>query len=68
VRETDDPHYQKMKVYKEVPVWWYVAILIGTFGLALGMAYAADSGLPWWGLIVALLFAFLFIPVVGTVG
>ncbi|KAI0089664.1 OPT oligopeptide transporter [Irpex rosettiformis] len=65
-KEPDDPHYQKMKVYKEVPIWWYLAILLGTFGLALGMAYAADSGLPWWGLIVALIFATLFIPVVGT--
>ncbi len=56
-----------MKVYKEVPIWWYLLILLGTFGLALGMAYAADSGLPWWGLIVSLIFATLFIPVVGTV-
>ncbi|KAI0797406.1 OPT oligopeptide transporter [Irpex lacteus] len=65
-KDPDDPHYQKMKVYKEVPIWWYLLILLGTFGLALGMAYAADSGLPWWGLIVSLIFATLFIPVVGT--
>lgn len=65
-KETDDPHYQRMKVYKEVPIWWYLTILAGTSALAIGMAYAAKSGLPWWGFIVALILAAVFIPVIGT--
>lgn len=74
-----------MKIYKEMSDWWYLAVLIGTLGMAIGTSYAADSGLPWWGVIgqsplkvwiyrshklpcatVALLFAWFFIPIIGT--
>ncbi|KAH9889084.1 OPT oligopeptide transporter [Cubamyces lactineus] len=64
--ECDDVHYQKMKVYKEVPLWWFGAIFIVTFALGLGLCYAADSGLPWWGFIVALIFTTVFIPILGS--
>ncbi|KAI0653830.1 oligopeptide transporter [Cubamyces menziesii] len=64
--ECDDVHYQKMKVYKEVPLWWFGAIFVVTFGLGLGLCYAADSGLPWWGFIVALIFTTVFIPILGS--
>ncbi|EIN08007.1 OPT oligopeptide transporter [Punctularia strigosozonata HHB-11173 SS5] len=64
--ECDDPHYQKMKVYKEVPWYWYVAIFVATIAMALATSYTAHSGLPWWGLFVALIFATAFVPVIGT--
>ncbi|KAF5348950.1 hypothetical protein D9758_014208 [Tetrapyrgos nigripes] len=57
--EVDDPHYQ-------VPTWWYIGVFIVCVGLAIGTAYGASSGLPWWGVIVALIFAFIFVPVIGT--
>lgn len=47
--------------------WWYFAIFVATTGIALGTTYAAKSGLPWWALFVALLFAWLFVPIIGTV-
>ncbi|KAH9913437.1 OPT oligopeptide transporter [Fomitopsis serialis] len=53
--ECQDVHYQKMKVYKEAPS-----------GVGLGLCYAADSGLPWWGFIVALIFSAAFVPILGT--
>ncbi|KAF7799677.1 hypothetical protein EIP86_010917 [Pleurotus ostreatoroseus] len=65
-KEPDDPHYHKMKVYREVPVWWYLFVFVGTVAMAIATAYAAKSGLPWWGLIVALIFAAALVPVVGT--
>ena len=65
-KECDDAHYQKMKVYKEVPLWWFGAIFVLTFALGLGLAYAAKSGLPWWGFIVALIFSTAFVPILGT--
>lgn len=55
------------QVYKELNNWWYFAIFIATAGLAIGTSYAAESGLPWWALIVALIFAWMFIPIIGTV-
>jgi phosphate/sulfate permease len=35
--------------------------------MAIATTYAAKSGLPWWGTIVALIFAWLFVPIIGTV-
>ncbi|KAI0691079.1 OPT oligopeptide transporter [Cerioporus squamosus] len=65
-KECEDVHYQKMKVYKEVPFWWFGIIFVITFALGLGLLYAAKSGLPWWGFIVALIFSTAFVPVLGT--
>ncbi|KAF8801508.1 oligopeptide transporter [Phlegmacium glaucopus] len=62
----DDLHYQKMKIYSEISNWWYLAIFVGTTAMALATTYAAKSGLPWWGLFVALLFSWMFIPIIGT--
>ena len=42
-------------------------MFVGTAAMAIATAYAAKSGLPWWGLIVALIFAAALVPVVGTV-
>ncbi|KAH9915092.1 OPT oligopeptide transporter [Fomitopsis serialis] len=64
--ECQDVHYQKMKVYKEAPLWWFGALFCVTFGVGLGLCYAADSGLPWWGFIVALIFSAAFVPILGT--
>ncbi|THU99543.1 OPT oligopeptide transporter [Dendrothele bispora CBS 962.96] len=64
--DCDDPHYIKMKVYKEVPNWWYIGVFVACTALAIGTAYGASSGLPWWGVIVALIFAWIFVPVIGT--
>ncbi|KAH8101838.1 peptide transporter MTD1 [Cristinia sonorae] len=65
--ETHDPHLAKMKVYNEVPMWWYGAVFLGSFGMAMGTAYAGKSGLPWWGLIVGILLSAIFLPFVVTV-
>ncbi|TFY51641.1 hypothetical protein EVJ58_g10458 [Rhodofomes roseus] len=65
-QECQDAHYQKMKVYKEVPFWWFFVLFLIMFALGMGLIYAADSGLPWWGFIVALIFSTAFVPILGT--
>ncbi|KAI0028897.1 OPT oligopeptide transporter [Vararia minispora EC-137] len=62
----DDVHYKKMRVYKEVPSWWFGAIFVITFALGLGLLYAAKSGLPWWAYIVALILSAVFVPILGS--
>lgn len=47
--------------------YWYAGIFLACVAMALATAYTAKSGLPWWGLFVALIFSAAFIPVVGTV-
>ncbi|KAF8200156.1 peptide transporter MTD1 [Pholiota molesta] len=65
--ENYDPHLAKMKVYNEVPMWWYILVFIGSFAMAMSTIYTGHSGLPWWGLIVALIIAAIFLPFVVTV-
>ncbi|KAG6885082.1 hypothetical protein C0993_006043, partial [Termitomyces sp. T159_Od127] len=65
--ETYDPHLAKMKVYSEVPMWWYILTFIGSFAMAMATLYTGHSGLPWWGLIVGIIIATIFLPFVITV-
>jgi len=62
----DDLHYKRMKMYKEVPSWWYAAVTIAAFITAMVCAYTEKSGLPWWALIVALLIAAISLPFYGA--
>ncbi|KAG5728413.1 Oligopeptide transporter 3 [Termitomyces sp. T112] len=62
-----DPHLAKMKVYAEVPMWWYILTFVGSFAMAMATLYTGHSGLPWWGLIVGLIIATIFLPFVITV-
>ncbi|WPG98249.1 Hypothetical protein R9X50_00103700 [Acrodontium crateriforme] len=57
-----DPHYKLMmrNGYKEVPRWWWLAILISSFIVGLVCLYVMKSTLPWWGFIIAIAFTFLF--------
>lgn len=52
--------------YKEVPNWWYGCVLVGSFAVALGTLYGIGSTLPWWGYLIANIFAFVFILFFGA--
>lgn len=49
-----DPHYITMQAYKEVPNWWYLAILAASIATGVGCSYSLGSTLPWWGFVIAL--------------
>lgn len=34
-------------------MWWYAAIFLAMFGLSIAFLYVYDTGLPWYGLILA---------------
>ncbi|RDB18213.1 Oligopeptide transporter 9 [Hypsizygus marmoreus] len=65
--ENYDPHLTKMKVYREVPMWWYIAMFFASFAMAMATIYTGGSGLPWWALIVGLIISTVFLPFVITV-
>ncbi|TFY64780.1 hypothetical protein EVJ58_g2402 [Rhodofomes roseus] len=65
-RPIDDYHYQRMQVYREVPMWWYGATTLAAFVTAMVCAYTEKSGLPWWALIVALIIAAFCLPFYGA--
>lgn len=50
-----DPHFRLMAAYKDVPNWWYAALLVISFIVGMVCIYEVQSTLPWWGFIVALL-------------
>ncbi|KAI5475579.1 hypothetical protein MNV49_001135 [Pseudohyphozyma bogoriensis] len=62
-----DPHYQKMLVYKEVPMWWYGVVIIASFAMSMATIYTGKSQLPWWALIVGLILASAIFPFVSIV-
>ncbi|KAI0732699.1 OPT oligopeptide transporter [Fomitopsis betulina] len=61
-----DAHWKKMKVYKQIPRWWYFAILIGAYGIAQATNYTGQSGLPWWALTILLFIGFIFCALYST--
>lgn len=63
-----DPHYKLMMQngYKEVPQWWYGLVLLAAFAIGMGTIYGIQSTLPWWGFIIANIFAALFILFFGA--
>jgi OPT family oligopeptide transporter len=65
-RNCTDPHYEKMKAYKEVPYWWYTALFVASLAMGLATNYTAHSQLPWWGFFIAVGFAALFLPIIST--
>ncbi|OBZ65710.1 Oligopeptide transporter 3 [Grifola frondosa] len=67
-----DVHYEKMKVYKQIPRWWYFVVLLGAYAIAQATNYEGHSGLPWWALTVLLIISFalcsLFATLAATIG
>ncbi|KAJ3717209.1 OPT oligopeptide transporter [Lentinula guzmanii] len=62
----EDAHYEKMKVYKEVPFWWYTAMFVASMAIAMATNYTGDSELPWWAFFVCMSFRSRIIPKLTT--
>lgn len=43
-----------MRKYKQVPSWWYGCTFLAIFGISIAFLYVYDTGLPWYGLILAI--------------
>ncbi|PKX92239.1 small oligopeptide transporter, OPT family [Aspergillus novofumigatus IBT 16806] len=54
VEEKPDIHARLMKRYKQVPLWWYACTFLAIFSISIAFLYAYDTGLPWYGLILAI--------------
>ncbi|KAE9394953.1 OPT oligopeptide transporter [Gymnopus androsaceus JB14] len=59
-------HYEKMKVYDEVPFWWYTAMFIASMAIALATNYTGSSQLPWWAFFISVGFAAFFLPIISA--
>ncbi|KZW00642.1 OPT superfamily oligopeptide transporter [Exidia glandulosa HHB12029] len=63
--DVQDEHYEKMKVYKPVPHWWFVIVFVIAYGVAQATNYTSGSGLPWWTFTVLLILTFSLTVVYG---
>lgn len=53
------------KHYREVPWWWYISILVGSFVLGLVVVIKEHITLPPWAYVVSLLLGSVIAPVVS---
>ncbi|GJJ75282.1 hypothetical protein EMPS_07640 [Entomortierella parvispora] len=54
-RNTEDIHTKLMKVYPEVPQWWYAVFYVVMLALSIVVCECYGLQLPWWGLLVAVI-------------
>ncbi|CAG8611570.1 2560_t:CDS:2 [Paraglomus brasilianum] len=60
-------HVLLMKAYPKVPVLWYAAIFAVSLTMAMMFAILWSTGLPFWGVIVAVLLSLVTILPVGII-
>lgn len=58
----EDIHTKLMKRYKDIPSWWFHALLIVTLVVSLILCIFLNDQIqmPWWGLLFAGALAFVF--------
>ncbi|GAB2220882.1 hypothetical protein Droror1_Dr00012040 [Drosera rotundifolia] len=64
-----DIHTKLMRRYKQVPEWWFWVLLLLNIALTLFACeyYNSQLQLPWWGVILACLIAFVFTLPIGII-
>ncbi|KAN0137489.1 oligopeptide transporter, partial [Lactarius tabidus] len=65
--EQPDIHARLMSVYKEVPNWWYLTLLMTMFGFGVAAIEIWHSQFPVWAFILALVIAFLYTIPIGVI-
>ncbi|RUS20908.1 OPT family small oligopeptide transporter [Endogone sp. FLAS-F59071] len=63
----DDIHMKLMRRYPEVPDYWYHLIFFLSLGAAFCVIYAWPIDLPWWGLLIAVALACIFVLPIGII-
>ncbi|KAM3084106.1 hypothetical protein ACMFMG_001788 [Clarireedia jacksonii] len=61
-----DPHYKLMLDYDEAPDLWYFLAFLASFITSMVCLYAMKSTLPWWGLILSMIFLVIFMLFFGA--
>ncbi|KAF9189566.1 hypothetical protein BGZ51_009461 [Haplosporangium sp. Z 767] len=64
--ENEDIHSRLMRVYPEVPDWWYIFLFVVSITLSLVTCVVWDY-MPWWAVLLAMAIAIFFVLPVGIV-
>ncbi|KAH9896261.1 OPT family small oligopeptide transporter [Xylariomycetidae sp. FL2044] len=62
-----DVHARMMKAYKSTPWWWFLIVVLVVFGMSVGVAEGYDTGLPWWGVILAFVIPAIYMVPCGMI-
>ncbi|XP_042421312.1 oligopeptide transporter 7-like [Zingiber officinale] len=64
-----DIHTRLMSRYKQVPQWWFIAILVANISLTIFACeyYIDQLQLPWWGVLLACSIALFFTLPIGII-
>ncbi|KAH8822770.1 OPT oligopeptide transporter protein-domain-containing protein [Flagelloscypha sp. PMI_526] len=68
--DINDPHYNQMKKYKEVPQWVYGGLFVVCLALSIGLSYAGPNGIvliPAWSIIFLVVFSFVVSVILGFI-
>ncbi|CAO3571082.1 unnamed protein product [Mortierella alpina] len=64
--ENEDIHSRLMRVYPEVPDWWYIFLFVVSLALSLVTCIVWEF-MPWWAVLLAMGIAMFFVLPVGIV-
>ncbi|KAF9571162.1 hypothetical protein EC968_000965 [Mortierella alpina] len=64
--ENEDIHSRLMRVYPEVPDWWYISLFVISLALSLVTCIVWEY-MPWWAVLLAMGIAIFFVLPVGIV-
>ncbi|KAG0050153.1 hypothetical protein BGZ83_005073 [Gryganskiella cystojenkinii] len=64
--ENEDIHSRLMRVYPEVPDWWYGLLFLVCALMSIVVCEVCEL-LPWWCFLLATVFAFVFVLPIGVV-
>ncbi|KAF8937715.1 hypothetical protein BGZ47_008905 [Haplosporangium gracile] len=64
--ENEDIHSRLMRVYPEVPDWWYIVLFVVSLALSLFTCQQYNF-MPWWAVLLAMAIAIFFVLPVGIV-
>lgn len=62
-----DIHARLMKSYKQVPIWWWASIILVVFGMSIAMTEVFHTGLPVYGIVLALLIPTVYMIPCGMI-
>jgi hypothetical protein len=57
-----DVHTRLMRRYEDIPNWWFYLLLAASMAVSLVLCtvFKEEIQLPWWGLLLACVMAFIF--------
>ena len=57
----DDAHTRMMRVYKEVPDWWFFGILLVSMALGIAALQSWPTLTPWWTVLTVIVLSGVFL-------